>query len=201
LLPIFLQTQKGLSAFDVGLVLFPMAVGVAIMAQPAARLYQLVGPRRMMIAGFTGNMAMTAVLVVVGYGTSDWLIAGNMLVRGMFFALLIIPLQAATFATISPEATGRASSLFSVTRQVAASLGVAVLATALTNRLGYHDAALGDTATRAAALSAFQDTFLFAAVVSVFGIVACFLIDDEKAAAAAAHDAGAGQLAREEIAA
>jgi EmrB/QacA subfamily drug resistance transporter len=201
LLPIFLQTQKGLSAFDVGLVLFPMAVGVAIMAQPAARLYAKVGPRRMMIAGFTGNMAMTAVLGVVGYGTSDWLIALNMLVRGMFFGLLIIPLQAATFATISPEATGRASSLFSVTRQVAASLGVAVMATALTNRLGYHDAVLGDTATRAAALSAFQDTFLFAAVASVFGILACFLIDDEKAAAAAAGEAGAGQLAREEIAA
>jgi EmrB/QacA subfamily drug resistance transporter len=202
LLPIFLQTQKGLSAFDVGLVLFPMAVGVAIMAQPAARLYAKVGPRRMMIAGFTGNMAMTAVLAVVGYGTSDWLIAGNMLVRGMFFGLLIIPLQAATFATISPEATGRASSLFSVTRQVAASLGVAVMATALTNRLGYHDAALGDTATRAGALSAFQDTFLFAAVVSVFGIVACFLIDDGKAAAAATGEAGEGQPAsREELAA
>ena len=39
------------------------------------------------------------------------------------------------FATISPEATGRASSIFSVTRQVAASLGVAVLATVLTSRL------------------------------------------------------------------
>jgi hypothetical protein len=71
---------------------------------------------------------------------------------------------------------------------VAASFGVAILATALTNRLGYHDAALADPATRDAALTAFQDTFLFAGVVSILGILACFLIDDEKAAEAAGFD-------------
>jgi EmrB/QacA subfamily drug resistance transporter len=193
LLPIFLQTQKGLSAFDVGLVTFPIAIGVAMMAQPAAKLYPKIGPRRMMIVGFTGNMAMTAALALINYGTADWLIGANMFVRGLFLAFLFIPLQAATFATISPEATGRASSIFSVSRQVAASFGVAILATALTSRLSFHDALLADAATRDAALSAFQDTFLFAGAVSVLGIVACFLIDDQKAAEAAGMDfAGEG---------
>jgi EmrB/QacA subfamily drug resistance transporter len=188
LLPIFLQTQKGLSAFDVGLVTFPIAVGVALMAQPAAKLYPRIGPRRMMIIGFSGNMAMTLALALINYQTADWLIAANMFVRGLFMAFVFIPLQAATFATISPEATGRASAIFSVSRQVAASFGVAILATALTNRLGFHDAALADPATRDAALTAFQDTFLFAGVVSILGILACFLIDDEKAAAAAGFE-------------
>ncbi|HEX5369942.1 MAG TPA: MDR family MFS transporter [Dehalococcoidia bacterium] len=193
LLPIFLQTQKGLSAFDVGLVTFPIAIGVALMAQPAAKLYPKIGPRRMMIVGFTGNMLMTAALALINYGTADWLVAANMFVRGLFLAFLFIPLQAATFATISPQDTGRASSIFSVSRQVAASIGVAILATALTSRLSFHHALLADAATRDAALSAFQDTFLFAGVVSILGIVACFLIDDEKAAEAAGMDfAGEG---------
>jgi EmrB/QacA subfamily drug resistance transporter len=183
-LPIFLQTQKGLDAFDVGLITFPMAIGVALMAQPASKLYPKIGPRRMMVAGFGGNVAMTAALALTGYETSDWLIAGNMLVRGMFFGLLVIPLQAATFATISPEATGRASSIFSVSRQVAASFGIAVLATVLTGRLGAHDAALADPATRDAALAAFQDTFLIGAALSVPGMLASLLIDDRKALAA-----------------
>ncbi|HWO73156.1 MAG TPA: DHA2 family efflux MFS transporter permease subunit, partial [Dehalococcoidia bacterium] len=64
LLPLFLQTQRGQSAFDVGLIIFPMAVGVAVMAQPAARLYPKVGPRRMMLAGFTGQMVMTGALAL-----------------------------------------------------------------------------------------------------------------------------------------
>jgi MFS family permease len=129
-------------------------------------------------------MLLTGVLALFDYETSGWIIAASMFIRGLFFGFFFIPLQAASFATISPEAMGRASSLFSVTRQVAASLGVAILATALTNRLGAHDAVLADPATREAALAAFQDTFLFAAALSVLGILACFVIDDDKASQA-----------------
>lgn len=205
-LPIFLQTQKGLDAFDVGLITFPMAVGVAMMAPFAAKLYPKVGPRRMMIVGFAGNVVMTAALGFAEYGTSDWLIAANMLVRGMFFGFMVIPLQAATFATISPEATGRASSIFSVSRQVAASLGIAVLATVLTGRLGAHDAVLADPATRDAALTAFQDTFLIGAALSLPGMLAAMLIDDKKALEAMGESfelnpEGAPHIVPEEVAA
>ncbi len=143
LLPIFLQVQKGLSPFDVGLISFPLAIGVAITAQPAARLYPALGPRRMLLVSFAGNMVLTCALALVDYGTSDWLIAGNMFVRGLFFGFMMVPMQAATFATIRPEDTGRASSIFSVTRQVAASIGVAILATILSGRLADHGAVLG----------------------------------------------------------
>jgi EmrB/QacA subfamily drug resistance transporter len=188
LIPIFLQTQKGLSPFDTGLITFPLAIGVAITAQPAAKIYSRVGPRRMMIVAFAGNMVLTCALALVGYDTSGWLIAASMFVRGMFFGFMMVPMQAATFATISPEATGRASSIFSVSRQIAASLGVAVLATVLTSRLAYHDAALGDAASRGAALAAFHDAFLVAGALSILGILGCFLIDDRKAVGAGAHE-------------
>lgn len=184
-LPIFMQTQKGMDAFDVGLTLFPMAIGVAIMAQPAARFYASIGPRRMMMAGFVGLIASTLHLAMIDYGTANWLIAVNFLLRGMAFGLIIIPLQAAAFATITPEDTGRASSIFNVGRQVSASLGVAILATALTSRLGAHDAILGDPGTREAALTAFQDTFLIGAGLAAIGIIATLWIDDKKAITAA----------------
>ncbi len=184
LIPIFLQTQKGLSSFDTGLISFPLALGVVLTAQPAAKLYPTLGPRRMMIVSFIGNMLLTWVLALVGYGTSDLLIAGSMFVRGLFFGFMMVPMQAATFATIRPEDTGRASAIFSVTRQVAASVGVAILATVLTSRLDAHSAVLGDPSTRAAALSAFHDAFIVAGALSILGIIACFLIDDERAAAA-----------------
>src|SRR5438270_130440 len=79
-IPLFLQTQKGLSPFSTGLLTFPLAIGVALTAQPAAKLYPSIGPRKMMLFAFTGNMALTASLALVGYGTSDWLIVANMFV-------------------------------------------------------------------------------------------------------------------------
>ena len=86
---------------------------------------------------------------------------------------------------------GRASSIFSVSRQVAASLGVAILATVLTSRLDYHDAVLADPNVRDAALTAFHDSFLFAGALSVLGVIACLFVDDRKAAAATIHGAPA----------
>jgi MFS family permease len=171
-----------LSPLDAGLAVFPMAIGVAVMAQPAAKFYPRIGPRKMMIAGFFATMLLTFALALIDYETSAWWVALNMFLRGMAFGLIIIPIQAATFATIKPEETGRASSIFSVGRQVAASLGVAILATVLTNRLGFHDAVLGDPSTADAALNAFHDAFIFAGFMGILGILACFLIDDKKAA-------------------
>ena len=96
-----------------------------------------------MAAGLAGNAVMTLLLALIDYDTSNWLIAANMFVRGLFMAFIFVPMQAVSFATISPESMGRASSILSVTRQVAASLGVAIMATALTSRLAHHDAVLG----------------------------------------------------------
>jgi hypothetical protein len=136
----------------------------------------------MMITGFAGIMVMTFALALVTYETSNWWIALNMLVRGMFFAFWIIPMQAVTFATIKPQDTGRASSIFNVGRQVSASLGVAVLATVMTTRLRFHDAVLGSPETADGALASFQDAFIFAGFMAIFGIIACLWIDDKAAA-------------------
>jgi MFS family permease len=152
-----------------------------MMAQPAGRIYRRVGPRRMMIAGLTGVMFTTLAFLWVDLETSQWWIRGIMLARGWSFALTLIPIQTATFATIAPEDTGRASAVFNAGRQVAASFGVALLATVLTSRFSHYGAALGDPFTRDGALSAFHDAFIVAAALSVIGIAASFLIDDREA--------------------
>ena len=167
---------------------FPMALGVAAMSKAAASLYETLGPRRIMAAGLAGNAVLTIMLALIDYDTSSWLIAANMFVRGMFMAFIFVPMQAVSFATISPAAMGRASSILSVTRQVAASLGVAIMATALTSRLGQHDAFLGLPETSEGALLAFQDTFIFAGLLGILGLLAALWIDDRAVAAASQHE-------------
>jgi hypothetical protein len=92
-------------------------------------------------------------------------------------------MQAVAFATISSENTGRASAIFNAGRQVAASFGVALLGTVLTNRLAHYDATpLGNPFARDGALLAFHDAFLAATIVVMVAIAAAFLISDRKAA-------------------
>jgi len=182
LLPLLLQAEMGLSPLQSGLTTFPQAIGVFMMVQPAGRIYRVVGPRRMMMAGMAGATLTTLAFLLVDLETSQWWIRLIMLARGWSFALTLIPIQTATFATIRSEDTGRASAIFNAGRQVAASFGVALLATVLTNRLSHYDAALGSPLTRAGALSAFHEAFLVAAGLAVLGIIAALLIDDKAAA-------------------
>jgi len=185
LLPLLLQAEMGFSPFKSGLATFPQAIGVITMVQIASRLYSRIGPRRLMIAGMVGGTLTTLAFLLVDLNTSAWTIRGLMFARGLSFALVLISLQTATFATIGLPDMGRASAIFNAGRQVAASFGVAVLATVLTSRLASHGTVLGPPQAGGdpqVALTAFHEAFAVAAGLTVFGILASFLISDKEAA-------------------
>lgn len=182
LLPLFLQAEKGLSPLQSGLTTFPQAIGVMMMVRPAERLYRRIGPRRLMMIGMLGTAITTGLFLRVGLATDQWWIRGIMLLRGWSFACTLIPLQTATFATVRREDTGRASAIFNSGRQVAASFGVALLGTVLTNRMSHHGAQLGNPLTRDAAVTSFHEAFLAASALGLIGVVLSLLIDDREAA-------------------
>lgn len=183
LLTIELQASRGQSALESGLTTFPMAIGVMLMAQPASRLYRVAGPRRMILVGLLATAASTFALARMDLDTSEWLIRGLMVFRGLGFGLVLVPLQAATYARIESKDTGRATALYNVSSQVASSFGVALAATLLTSRLSHYGAILGAPPARDASLSAFQDVFLVMAVISLAGAAVAFLIRDRDAGA------------------
>src|SRR5206468_9743798 len=181
LLPVLPQAEMGLSPFQSGLTTFPQAIGAVSMVQIAGRIYNSMGPRRMMMAGMLGSAITTLMFLFVDLETSQWWIRLIMLCRGWAFALVLIPIQTATYATIRPHEMGRASAVFNANRQVAASFGVALLASVLTNRLAANGATLGNPATADVALTAFHEAFLVAAILALAGLVAAAFINDREA--------------------
>jgi hypothetical protein len=114
-----------------------------------------------------------------------------MFARGMSMAFAFIPVQAASFATIPPSDTGRASSLFSTQRQVGAAFGVALLATILTSRTTSLVAdALpdGDLAVLDARVTAFHQAMFASALLAAAGIIAALFVRDSDAAATMRRD-------------
>lgn len=189
LLPIFLQAERGMNAFHSGLATFPMAIGVVAAAQPTSRIYRHIGPKRLMIAGLVVASVTSFAFGWMDTETNIWAIRGLMFLRGIGFGLMLIPLQAATFATISPEATGRASSIFSSARMVAQSLGVAIIATTLTTFLTNNGAMPGTGS--AGAVSSYQDAFVVAGFMTLLAIPVAMLIRDRDAASTMAPRAAA----------
>jgi EmrB/QacA subfamily drug resistance transporter len=182
LMPLYLQTLRGLSAQKSGLATFTQAIGVLIASQLVGRvLYARIGPRRLMMFG----LVMAAIVIVsfiprLTLTSSLWNVRWLMFIRGMFMAFAFIPLQAASYATIKPQDTGRASSIFSTQRQMGTAVAVAILATVLKTRRLHHVAA--GSAPAAAGLQAFHDAFYVAAVLAIVAAVAAAFIRDTDAA-------------------
>ena len=185
-MPLFLQNLRGLTALESGLTTFPQAIGVLLSSQVAGRIYPFVGPRRLMVFGLVGAACTVASFTQIDLTTNLWWIRGLMFTRGVFMAFAFIPLQAATYATITPTDTGRATAIFSTQRQVAAALGVAVCATVLATATQLHLAGLpagGGAAAVSARVSAYHVVFAVAALLAGGAAAVALMIRDEDAAA------------------
>lgn len=186
LLPLFLQQLRGLSALQSGLTTFPQAIGLIVMSRFSTMLYPKIGPRRMMIIGMIGTAVTTSGFLLIDLDSSLWWIRGIMFLRGICNSLVFIPVQSSMFSTIDRADSGRASALTSANRQVASSIGVAVLATVLADRTATHIASAGETAGRHAALLGFHDAYFAAVVLAIVGVAFAFMIHDEDAVASMA---------------
>ncbi|HEX3492590.1 MAG TPA: MDR family MFS transporter [Streptosporangiaceae bacterium] len=176
---LYFQDGRGLSALGSGMSTFPEALGVMAGAQLASRwLYPGLGPRRNIAFGLVVVTASIALMSLIGAQTSLWWMRLLMFTLGAGMAQVFVPAQAAAFATISPEATGRASTMFNVGRQLGSATGVAVLTTAVV--------AVG--ATRVVAghvtpdLTAYHVAFLVAAGVAAAAAGVALTIHDSDAA-------------------
>jgi EmrB/QacA subfamily drug resistance transporter len=176
---LYYQDGRGLTALGSGLSTFPEALGVMAGAQLATRwLYPMFGPRRHITGGLVGVAISIGLLALLGPGTSLWWARLLMLALGLAMAQVFVPVQAAAFATITPEATGRASTMFNTVRQLGGAIGVAVLTTAIVavgpvRIVGGHPEAN---------LTAYRVAFLVAAAFALAGAVFSLRINDSDAA-------------------
>ncbi|MQA88098.1 MAG: DHA2 family efflux MFS transporter permease subunit [Streptosporangiales bacterium] len=202
LLPLYLQTLRGLSALEAGIVLMPQALGMVATSQVTSRLYPRVGPRRLLLSGLAISGAVSLSLWFVALSTPVWVVACLTFLMGVGMGTTMIPLGAASFARIGAPDMGRATSLFNVSRQVATAAGVAVLATVLVSRTRAEIADLGATASAAARaqaqLDAYHTSFLAALGFAVLGIIVASFIRDTDAAPSMRRGGGSGEATARE---
>jgi EmrB/QacA subfamily drug resistance transporter len=177
---LYYQDGRGLSPLGSGLSTFPEAIGVMIGAQLASRvLYPLLGPRRHIALGLGGTAVSIGLLSLMSAHSSLWWARLLLFTMGFAMGQVFVPTQAAALATISPEATGRASTMFNAVRQLGGAIGVALLTTAIVLAGATHRVAGHEVAN----LTAYRITFLVAAAVCLAGVASALSIRDADAAA------------------
>ena len=181
-MPLYLQLLRGEDALHSGLTTFPQAFGVLISSQFAGRLYARIGPRRLMTGGLLAAGLVIASFVRVDMHTSLWMLRSMMFARGLCMGFAFVPMQAASYATIKPADNGRASAIFTTQRQVAVSIGVAVLASVLASYMSLSKPP-SSPAEISRALTGYHVAFGLAALFAILSAVAASFIRDSDAAA------------------
>ena len=181
-MPLYLQLLRGEDALHSGLTTFPQAFGVLISSQFAGRLYARIGPRRLMTGGLLAAGLVIATFVRVDMHTSLWMLRSMMFARGLCMGFAFVPMQAASYATINPADNGRASAIFTTQRQVAVSIGVAVLASVLASYMSLSRPP-SSPAEISRALTGYHVAFGLAALFAILSAVAASFIRDSDAAA------------------
>ncbi len=177
---LFYQDGRHLSALAAGLSTFPEAIGVMVGAQLASRvLYPRLGPRRHAAWGAVGMALFIAALGLVGATTSLWVARALLFGMGLCLAQVFVPVQAASFATITPAATGRASTMFNALRQLGGAIGVAVFTSVIVAIGAVHIIAHHAVAN----LASYHAALYTAAGFALLGALAALRISDEDAAA------------------
>lgn len=136
-IPLFLQSVRGYTAMETGVILLALAVGSFAASGAGAGLAQRVGPVRVLqlgmvleVVGILG-IGMVISTTITGWGLAPWLF-----VYGAGVGFATAQLTGVILAEVPVAESGQASAVQSTSRQVGAAIGTAILGTTLLIGLG-----------------------------------------------------------------
>jgi MFS transporter, DHA2 family, multidrug resistance protein len=132
LLPIYMQEVLGFSATDAGIGLMPRVLTMLAVTPLVGRLYNHVPPALTVSTGVVLFAIGSYQLSHVTLDTSTAELATPLVITGIAFACLFVPLTTTALSNIPRHKLIDASGLNSFVRQIGASVGLAVFATLLT---------------------------------------------------------------------
>jgi DHA2 family multidrug resistance protein len=131
LLPVYLQALRGRTALETGFILLPLALTSGVVTPLAGRFYDKIGPRPLIVAGFTVLALNTWQLSKIEALTPISWILFLLALRGAALGMIVQTTFATALSAAPRETLPRGSSLVNSTRFVMQSIGVAILSTVL----------------------------------------------------------------------
>ena len=135
LMPLYLQSFRGRTALEAGIILLGVAATSAIATPSAGRLYDKIGPRTIMVVGFAILCVNTWQLAQLQATTPISYIVFLLALRGLAVGLTLQTSYVTAMSSIPLDQLPRGSSLLNSTRFVVQAVSVAALATILVNYL------------------------------------------------------------------
>lgn len=185
---LFLQEARGASAIETGLQFVPMGVTAVLGAVAAQALVGRVGTRPVIALGALlagGSLLLLSTASADGAYASELL--PGFLLYGAAISLVGVPAQIGAVTDVTGQDAGSAAGLLSASYQVGSALGLAVITTIATGRVG--DLLGGGADATAAQTAGFERGLEIAAGLAVANVVIALLLARRPAPARGAKPA------------
>ncbi|MGO1281183.1 MAG: MFS transporter, partial [Leuconostoc mesenteroides] len=189
ILPIFLQNIRGMTPLHSGLTLLPGALMMGLISPVAGAFYDKHGAKRLAITGFTILIIGTLPLFYMTADTLSIYITALYTLRMFGIAMVMMPLTASAMGALSPETAAQGTAANNTMRQIASSLGTAILASmmqSVTDNNKPSSALKGQDPLEwaqkmiDATLKGFHASFLLAASFAIVAVIIAFTLHSGK---------------------
>ena len=140
---LYLQQERGVSAFQTGLYTLPLAVFLMVCAPLSGRLVGSHGPRPSLLASGLGFLISAALLTQLGPETPFWLLTASYVSFGIALGMVNPAITNNAVAGMPLAQAGVAAAIASTGRQVGAALGVAIAGTVASANAATHGTDFG----------------------------------------------------------
>jgi DHA2 family multidrug resistance protein len=140
LLPLFMQTLLGYSAYSSGLAIAPRGLGALIAMGVSGNLVGRVDGRLLALFGFASCGFSVWQFSHLDLSMNPGTIFFSNMINGMSTAFMFVPLNTLSFGTLNREQVGNATGLYNLMRNVGGSVGISIVSTMLARRAQVHQA-------------------------------------------------------------
>lgn len=138
LLPIYLQNLRGFSALDSGLLLLPGSLIMGLLGPFAGKLLDTIGLKPLAIFGIAVMTYATWELTKLNMDTPYMTIMGIYVLRSFGMAFIMMPMVTAAINALPGRLASHGNAFLNTMRQLAGSIGTAILVTVMTTQTTQH---------------------------------------------------------------
>ncbi|WP_374121407.1 DHA2 family efflux MFS transporter permease subunit [Paenibacillus sp. LHD-117] len=138
LLPLYLQSARGYTALESGLLLLPGALVMGFLMPITGKLFDRFGAKWLSVIGLVITIATTIGFINLTDSTSYSYLVLMSTGRRIGMALLLMPIQTAGLNQLPRSLNAHGTAISNTVRQVAGAVGTALLVTIMTDRTKTH---------------------------------------------------------------
>ncbi|WP_459499176.1 DHA2 family efflux MFS transporter permease subunit [Bacillus sp. C1] len=148
LLPVYLQNIRGFTPIESGLLLLPGSLIMGMMGPIAGKLFDKYGIRPLAIVGLAITTYATYEFTKLSMDTPYSVIMTDYIIRSIGMSFIMMPIMTAGMNALPMKLISHGTATQNTSRQVAGSIGTAILITIMTQQTTNHVADYGNMLTQ-----------------------------------------------------